>query len=299
MIVSSTPRLGHAVRDIIVPLAVLFVWDVAVTAVYFWLNPNLSQLEVPLSLFGTALALFLGFRDNTAYARWWEARSLWGNATNGSRNLARQALTLIDESMHPRRAGLARAIVRGQIAYLHQLRLALRGQADDPVVALYLGPERFAKLHGVANKPNALLTDAAMLTREAFHGGMIDSVARTRIEATLVDLANAQGGVERIKRTPMPSHYQVFPTFFTRLFCVMLPFAVVRDLGVFTPAGSALVGLMFLILLQIGDDLKDPFANGVHDVPLAALCRAVEIDLLDMLGEEAPKPIEPEDGVLW
>jgi putative membrane protein len=299
MIVSSTPRLGHSVRDLVVPLAVLFVWDVVVTLLYFWLNPNLTQLEVPLSLFGTALALFLGFRDNTAYARWWEARSLWGAATNGARNIARQALTLCDESMHSRRAGLARAMVRGQIAYIHQLRLVLRGQADDPLIALYLGPERFARVTAFANKPSAILTDAAMLARDALQGGMIDSVGRARIESTLVDIANAQGGLERIKRTPLPSPYEVFPTFFTRLFCVMLPFAVVRDLGVFTPVGSALVGLMFLILLRIGDDLKDPFANGVHDVALTALCRAVEIDLLEMLGEPAPAPIQPEDGVRW
>jgi putative membrane protein len=297
MIVDSTPRIGHAAREIIAPLAVLFVWDVVVTLLYFWLNPKIMQLEVPLSLFGTALALFLGFRDNSAYARWWEARSLWGLMINASRNLARQTLSLCDARFD--RAGLRRAIVRSQIAYVHQLRLVLRGQEDRAEIAAYLTPERVAALGSVTNKPNAILTETAMLVGAAYHAGVVDSYGRVRIETTLVDIANAQGGMERIKRTPMPSQYRFFPVLFTRVFCVILPLAVVRDLGIYTPIGSAFVGLMFLILLQIGDDLMDPFSNEIYDVPMSAMCRTVEIDLLQMLGEPAPEPLAAENGVLW
>jgi putative membrane protein len=297
MIVDSTPRIGHAAREIIAPLAVLFVWDVVVTLLYFWLNPKIMQLEVPLSLFGTALALFLGFRDNSAYARWWEARSLWGLMINASRNLARQTLSLCDARFD--RAGLRRAIVRSQIAYVHQLRLVLRGQEDRAEIADYLTPERVAALGSVTNKPNAILTETAMLVGAAYHAGVVDSYGRVRIETTLVDIANAQGGMERIKRTPMPSQYRFFPVLFTRVFCVILPLAVVRDLGIYTPIGSAFVGLMFLILLQIGDDLMDPFSNEIYDVPMSAMCRTVEIDLLQMLGEPAPEPLAAENGVLW
>ena len=108
---------------------------------------------------------------------------------------------------------------------------------------------------------------------------MIDSFSRVRMESTLVDIANAQGGMERIKNTPLPAQYRFFPALFTRVFCIILPFAIVQDLGIYTPVGSALVGLMLLILLQIGDDLKDPFSNDVHDVPIASHCNTVEIDL--------------------
>jgi putative membrane protein len=297
MIVSSTPRIGHAAREIIAPLAVLFVWDVAVTLVYFWINPKIMQLEVPLSLFGTALALFLGFRDNSAYARWWEARSLWGLMINASRNLARQALSLCDARGDT--AGLRRAIVHSQIAYVHQLRFALRGEPDGPEIATYLTQDKAAALAAFANKPNAILLQTAIRVDEAARAGLVDSFGRVRMETTLVDMANAQGGMERIKRTPMPSQYRFFPVFFTRIFCVILPFAVVRDLGIYTPVGSAFVGLMFLILLQIGDDLMDPFSNDIYDVPMSAMCRTVEIDLLQMLGEAAPEPLAPEKGVLW
>ena len=52
--------------------------------------------------------------------------------------------------------------------------------------------------------------------------------------------------------------------------------------------------------MRIGDDLVDPFANTVHDNPLTAMCRTIEIDLLQCIGEEAPEPLKPgKDGVLW
>ena len=114
---------------------------------------------------------------------------------------------------------------------------------------------------------------------------MLDPFARVRIDATLVDIANAQGGLERIKNTPLPSQYRFFPSFFAKIFCIILPFAVVQDLGIYTPVGSALVGLMFLMAVEIGLDLMDPFANSIYDVPMTAMCRTVEIDLLQMMGE--------------
>src|SRR3546814_6893361 len=81
-------------------------------------------------------------------------------------------------------------------------------------------------------------------------------------------IANAQGGMERIKNTPLPNGFRFFPNLFTRVFCVLLPIALVESLGLATPIASTLIGLVFLAVLSIGEDLHDPFANSVHDVPL-------------------------------
>jgi putative membrane protein len=70
-------------------------------------------------------------------------------------------------------------------------------------------------------------------------------------------------------------------------------------LGLATPIGSTLIGLVFLAVLSIGEDLTDPFANSVHDVPLTAMCRTIEIDLLQTAGLPAPEPLTPDHGVLW
>ena len=298
MIVSKFPRVGHAWREILIPLAALFVWDVLVTIIYFKVTPNIRPIELPLSLFGSVIALFIGFCVNAAYARWWEARGLWGLMINASRNVARAAITLIDDGDTDQNR-ISREIVRTQIAFVHVLRTALRGQALPPEAETYLSPTRLAALAPMTNKANALLTDIAGLATAARQDGKLDAYARVQIESLLVDVANAQGGMERIKNTPMPSQYRFFPPFFAHVFCIVLPFAVVQDLGIYTPAGSALVGLMFLMAAQIGLDLMDPFADDIYDVPMTAMCRTIEIDLQNMLGEPAPEKVTPVDNVLW
>ena len=56
---------------------------------------ELHYLEEPVelsnvvhSLLGFVLSLFLVFRTNTAYDRWWEGRKQWGGLVNVSRTLA-------------------------------------------------------------------------------------------------------------------------------------------------------------------------------------------------------------------
>ncbi len=299
MIVSRVPRIGHAFREIAVPLFFLFLWDVVVTVIYFKVTPHVRPIELQFSLFGSALALFVGVSVNAAYGRWWEARGLWGLMINASRNVARQALTFCDETVPNARVGLGREIARAQIAYVNVLRASLRGQPTPVEAKTYLAPEWAASLETMVNKQNAILTDIGRLAAEAHRLGMLDPYARVRIDTTLVDIANSQGGMERIKNTPLPSQYRFFPSVFAKIFCVILPFAVVQDLGIYTPIGSALVGLMFLMAVEIGLDLMDPFADTIYDVPMTSMCRTVEIDLLQMMGDPAPEKIKPVDNVLW
>jgi ion channel-forming bestrophin family protein len=299
MMVDRRPRFIYAARKVALPLFYLFLWDIFVTALYYYVTPDVQQIELPLTLFGTALALFIGFCVNAAYARWWEARGLWGLMINASRNVARQAISFCDESVPGAIEGLAREIARGQIAYVHVLRTSLRGQPMADEARRYLPAEQVEGLARIANKHNMILTDMALMAARALKSGMLDPYARVRIEATLVDIANAQGGMERIKNTPLPSQYRFFPLIFAHVFCIILPFAVVQKLGIYTPFGSAFVGLMFLMAVQIGLDLMDPFADDIYDVPMTAMCRTIEIDLLQMLGEPAPEPVRPVDGILW
>jgi putative membrane protein len=149
------------------------------------------------------------------------------------------------------------------------------------------------------NPANGLLDGSGQRIAQAFGRGWIDSIQQTQIERLLVDMANAQGGMERIKNTPLPAQYRSFPQFFTRLFCILLPIGLVETLGIATPAGSAVAGFMYLAVLQIGDDLVDPFANSIHDLPLTTITTTIEADLCDALGREGPAPLQPVDGILW
>lgn len=295
MIVTATPGFKQVVREVWKPLSLLFVWDVIVTGTYFVLPFRAPAL--PLTLFGSALALFLGFRSNSAYQRWWEGRGLWGLMINASRNLARQSRNFLPQG---EALDLRRSIVLRQIAYVHALRCQLRRQKpDDEVLRLLSSGEANGAL-GRTNVANGILDGTGERIAIAQQRGWIDTIQQGTMEGILVDIANAQGGMERLKNTPLPNQYRFFPTLFTHMFCLLLPIGLVETLGIATPLGSTVAGLMFLAVLAIGDDLVDPFANTVHDLPLSAMCRTIEIDLLQSLGEEAPAPMTPDrHGILW
>ncbi|MES2158620.1 MAG: bestrophin family ion channel [Pseudomonadota bacterium] len=294
MIVTATPGIKQIIREVWKPLALLFVWDVIVTVTYFFMPFTAPSL--PLTLFGSALVLFLGFRSNSAYQRWWEGRGLWGLMINASRNLARQARNFLPEEARAEKRGL----VKRQIAYVHALRCQLRRQTPDSDVARFLSKGDADLALARVNVANGILDGTGRRIDEARQRGWIDTIQQAAMEAVLVDIANAQGGMERLKNTPLPVQYRFFPTLFTHLMCILLPIGLVETMGLATPLGSTLAGLMFLAVLAIGDDLVDPFDNSPHDLPLSAMCRTIEIDLLQAIGDDAPPPMRPDkEGILW
>jgi len=294
LIVDASPRLQQIIREVWKPLSVLFVWDVIVTVTYYILPFKAPSL--PLTLFGTVLALFIGFRDNSAYQRWWEGRGLWGLMINASRNLSRATRNFMPQA---EARDLKRSIVLRQVAYVNALRCQLRRQPVDAEVLRFLSEGEAEKALARTNVANGLLDGTGRRIDDAMRLGWIDTIQQTQLEAVLVDIANAQGGMERIKNTPLPNQYRFFPTIFTHIFCILLPIGLVETLGFATPIGSTIAGLMFLAALSVGDDLVDPFANTVHDVPLTGMCRTIEIDLLQSIGDSAPEPLQPVKGVLW
>lgn len=294
MIVGSSPRIRQTFHTAWSTLIALFVWDMAVTAFYF-LSPFRAP-ALPLTIFGTVLALFLGVRVNSAYQRWWEGRILWGAMTNVSRSLARSCLSFLPSSADGRK--MAEGLVLRHIAYVQALRHQLRRHDPAPDVRRLLGTDDVPVLER-RNPANGLLEGSGLIVADAVGRGWIDTIQQTQIERLFVDMSNIQGGMERLKNTPLPAQYRSFPKFFTRLFCVLLPIGLVETLGIATPVGSAVAGFMYLAVLQIGDDLVDPFADSVHDVPLTAITTTIESDMRQAIGQEAPPAAVPVDDVLW
>ena len=296
MIVDRAPRFQTIVLEVWRPLTLLFVWDCAVTLFYY--HTPFKAPQLPLTLFGTGIGLFLGFRVNSAYQRWWEGRTLWGAMINASRSLARAATAYLAGEDAARR-DLSRTIVLRQIAYVNALRRQLRQQPARDEITRFISEQEAHEEMRMNNPANAILVGTSRRIADAQRAGLIDTIQQSHLEGGLVDIANAQGGMERLKNTPLPNQYRFFPELFSRLFCVLLPIGLVETLGFATPVGSTLAGLMFLAILATGDDLVDPFANTVHDVPLTSMCRAIEINLLQTIGDEAPEPLQPDRGVLW
>jgi putative membrane protein len=287
------------------PLALLLVLDMVVVVAYVYFEQRwLSLPNLPLSIGGGALCVILGFRNNISYARWWEARTLWGRIVNHSRCLGRQAVAYSSVADRPQDRVLARdtqrRIVYYQIAYVNSLRCQLRGQDPWPELEPFLSKEEIDSLRGQKNAAAEIQRRMALLIQESCRRGWLGEIQLGLLDDNLTELASAQGGCERIKNTPMPRHYDYFIKLPINFYCMLLPLGMVASLDLLTPIGSALLGFGFLAMESIGRDLEHPFDNSVHDVAMTSICRTIEINLKQYLGEaELPAPIEPVRGVLW
>ena len=281
----------------------LLAWDVLVVVLFNAGYLHWAALEeVPLSLLGSAIGVILAFRNSSSYARWWEARTLWGSIVNNSRSWAR----LVTVTMRGQReddAALASAIkkmVYLQIAWCHALRQHLRRLDVIPAISTILSPEEIDQLKVTSNLPVAIQQIQTKMLRDALDNGWIDAAQWHAMNQSLDDLVDAQGGSERIKNTPMPRQYDYLPQLSAQIFCFLLPLTMVASMGWFTPLGSTIVGFIFLMLDKIGRDLEDPFDNTRHDIPLTSITRTIEINLRQMLGEtELPPPTAPVNDILW
>jgi putative membrane protein len=305
MIVPKTQTLALlTVQYVGKGLLILLAYDIAVVLAYRAGYLHWSALEqIPLSLFGSAVGVLLAFRNTTSYARWWEARTLWGSIVNNSRSWGRQVTTVMHTDEASAQSSLLqtqRKMIYYQIAWVHALRQHLRKLDPLEDIRSILPVEELEELGRENNVPVAIQQRQSTLLRDALDRGWIDELQWRAMDESLNDLVDAQGGAERIKNTPMPRQYDFLPQLCAHVYCMLLPLAMVSSLGWFTPLGSTLVGFIFLALDKIGRDLEDPFDNKIHDIPLTAITRTIEINLRQMLGENGvPKVSVPVNGVLW
>ena len=304
MIVPRGPQLKRMIQYVGKPLIWLAAYDSVVVVAFKVLHWEWVALpHIPLALYGSAIGVILGFRNQSAYGRWWEGRILWGAIVNNSRSWGRQVVT----SVRPPNQGEAleakamqKQLVYYQIAFVHALRQHLRKLEPWDELARLLPETELNALRDQKNVPLALQDQMGDLLQGCKDRGWVDQARWRAMDESLNDLADAQGGAERIKNTPMPKQYDYFPELFVQIYCFLLPLALVSNMGWFTPLGSTLVGFIFLALNRIGRDLEDPFDNTIYDVPMTSITRNIEINLRQMLGEtDLPQPEAPSKGVLW
>jgi len=246
----------------------------------------------PFTLLGLALSIFLGFRNNACYERWWEGRRQWGQLVTETRGLMRDALALLpeDEALRRRVAGRA-------IAFARALRDQLRG-TDDAMPADWLPPEEWARIAPLRGRPDAILraqtAEFAILLGE----GRITDILYRLFADRLQAMAGLQAACERLSSTLTPFTYTLLLHRTAWLFCLLLPFGLVAELGMATPVVTAILAYAFFGLDTLGEELEEPFGVSQNSVPLDALVRVIEIAVLEALGEAAPPPLQPVDFIL-
>lgn len=261
-----------------------------------------SLTVTPFSLIGLALSIFLGFRNNTSYDRFWEGRKLWGRLVNTSRSLTRQTLTLIrppTDSAAEAVTAFQREFVYRLIAYVHMLRLHLRSSDALDDLSPFLPPEDIATLHDESNRPFAIAHGLGEMLSDAWKRGWIETYHLPILEQSLTDLVDIQGGCERIKATPIPFAYNLLMHRIVAVYCLFLPFGIVNVTHMLTPFVVLFVSYAFFGLDAIGDEIEEPFGLEPNDLPLDTLSRMIEVNLRQRLGEtELPPLLTAKNGLL-
>jgi len=291
---------------------------------------DVRWLAIPVSvvvLLGTATSFIVGFRNVQTYSRALEAQQIWTDILNSSRSLG------VMSRDFPAAGTGGRDLILRHCAWLTALRYQLRtpkvwetvskaSNAEyrkyyrvpewetplNDVLARYLSPAELNALEHAASKPSRLLGTQAAVIKRLFDAGEISNSCYMELLSAIRGFFNLQGRAERIKDYPYPRQYEVTHRLFVRTFCLLLPFGVLTEFEKVnaTISGvmhdkliwlvipfSAMVSWMYLALEQVGEGTENPFEGNPNDVPMAQLCRKIERELMDMLGEKSDLPEEP------
>ena len=294
MIVRDKPGLVQlltAARGSVLPhIALPLISLIGLSAILTLIDDTLFKLPqsaaTPFSVLGVALSLFLGFRNNAAYDRWWEARKLWGGLIADLRSLARELDIFLPD------AEVRHHILRLSLGFLHLHRLNLRRLPPD---AAALALPDTAALATAPHPPCAAL-DAmnAALTR-AHRDGKIDGYGARSLSTRMASIALNQAGCERIATTPLPYVYSLLIFRTVYLYCLLIPLALIGPEGWLTPLFVGIMAYVFLGLAEVTEDLAHPFGATLNALPMNAMCRTVEISLAPHLDQPAPEPLLPQD----
>lgn len=281
---------------------------------------------VPVALVGTAAAFVVGFKNTQTYNRLWEARQIWGAIVNTSRTWGMMSKDFVKAD----KSEIEQLIYR-HCAWLTALRFQLRKPQTwensnknynieyrnyysvpewqstlEEELRKYLTEEENNYVLGKKNRATQLIALQSKHMKELRAKGKIEQYEYVELERRLADLYDHQGKCERIKNFPYPRQFASINLFFVWLLVLMLPFGMLNEfqkLGEhfvwLTIPFTVIVSWVFTSMEKVGEATENPFEGGANDIPMAALCRTIEIDLRDMLDESPlPDPITPSNNIL-
>jgi putative membrane protein len=277
---------GSVLPQLLPRLFLIFCISIVALAAHDHLLPISLNLNTtaPFSLIGIALAVFLGFRNNASYDRWWEARKLWGQLLNESRSLTRQALTLPTRTLPKEEVGEF-LVALGALA--HALRHQLRRSDPREDLAARLPAALCERVMASRYRPATLMLYLGEWVQRHAQAGALDPMAVIAFDRNLNGMSDVIGGCERIVSTPLPFAYSVMIHRTVYFFCASLPFGLVDSIGIFTPVFAVFVAYTFMAHEAIASQLEEPFGTDENDLALNTMSAAIEDALRDLRGEPA------------
>ncbi len=282
------PRIGTHI------LLVSLVAVLVSAAPELWRAPLPEITLAPFSLLGLVLSIFLGFRNNVCYERWWEGRKQWGHLIDQSRSLARKISVYL-----PANAARNARMLHRIIGFSACLAARLRDGDECAAAGPWLPADEAAALRSQRNRPAATLKALSSELADALRQGEIGENLSVSLELHIEELNGVQAACERIASTPTPFSYSLLLHRTSWFFCLLAPFGLVGACGWATPFITALLAYAFFGLDALGDELEQPFGLMPNHLPLDALVRTVEIELLQAAGaQKLPEPMQPRESIL-
>ncbi len=308
-------------------------WTSFVFYLYYYQDWTFISLAFePLTVIGIAVSFYLGFKNSQSYDRFWEARKIWGAIVNYSRTWATQVLSLVEESENDKKI-----LIYRHLAWINALRIQLRQPSSfsmkpsrslkhiiegyeeesslEKALKQYISEEELKSVLPRKNAATHLIKKQALHLEKLLAQGRITEFDKLLLHGLMEEMYNQQGACERIKNTPFPRQYSYFGTIFAWIFVLLLPFGLLNafDEEFSLLSGSAriwmelaaislsvLISWIFITMDKVGSGSEDPFEGRFNDVPMTAICRTIEIDLKDMLDEDAlPEKIAPIHNILY
>lgn len=261
-------------------------------AIHAW-APAAWQLPLtPFTLTSFAMAALVVFRTNTSYARWWEARILWGGTVNACRSLARETI----QGLYTTSPVLCQRGLRMIKAYVHILAAHLQGLSDSYLrgeLSKHIEPAEVDVMMASKHKPGAALMAMSQVIRAAQQRGEIDNITHLYLAERLHNLTDTMGACERILRTPMPLSVTRHTSRFMIVWLAALPFALVPQLGATAIPIIAVMSILIVSMDEIGVNLEEPFRR----LPLIDIANVIsasvdsynnEADDMAIVMEQAP-----------
>ncbi|MEP2772598.1 MAG: bestrophin family protein [Fulvivirga sp.] len=230
------------------------------------------------SLLGIVLGLFLVFRVNSAYDRWWEGRRLWGLLVNNTRNLAAKLSSFLSEDDRENRNYFAQMIPNYVTAVKEHLRDGVDLEDLDLVEDGFL-----SKLKSKDHIPNALSQMLYKKVNQLYIDKKLTGDQFFVLDKELKEFSDILGGCERIKNTPIPYSYSMYIKKFIFTFTITLPFAFMTEFHYIT---VPIVLFVFFILVSvelIAEEIEDPFGNDTNDLPTDQLCEKIKKNVRELL----------------
>jgi putative membrane protein len=273
----------------------MLVLTVMAYFVDIYLFPDIYVPPTVATLMGTALAFFIGFNNNQAYSRWWEARIIWGGLINESRNLSRDLLAYLKPDGKDKRGKttteIAHEIIHRHLGFILLFKDSLR-KIKGGDYSKYLTEEELKKISSVTNGYNALMNIQARQLGELYEQGLMDGFQFRTLSGTITNINNDMGRAERINNTVFPPTYIYFTELFIYVLVILITLASVQAIGPWSIFFGWLLGFVYHSTHINGLSILNPFDMQPTSIPLDAISRTIEINLLETLGaQEIPPPV--------